>query len=69
MIGTGEIREEQLEAIESFVARARKRLAANDLPAGSPVMHGLTVYLDFWLPAGQHYAGTAAGDTTYSGRE
>jgi uncharacterized repeat protein (TIGR01451 family) len=40
--------------------------SSNDLPAGSgPVMTSTTIYYDFWLPTGQHYESTSAGDTNY----
>ena len=40
--------------------------AAQDLAQGAgPIMPNLTIYLDFWLPTGQHYESTAAGDTNY----
>jgi uncharacterized repeat protein (TIGR01451 family) len=40
--------------------------SSNDLPAGSgPIMPSTTIYYDFWLPTGQTYEGTAAGDTNY----
>jgi len=37
-----------------------------DLPAGSGnIMVSQTIYLDFWLPAGQHFESTSAGDTNF----
>jgi uncharacterized repeat protein (TIGR01451 family) len=39
---------------------------SNDLsPGNGPIMPTTTIYFDFWLPAGQHYESTAAGDTNY----
>ena len=39
---------------------------SNDVSPGSgPVMTSLTLYFDFWLPTGQQYESTAAGDTNY----
>jgi uncharacterized repeat protein (TIGR01451 family) len=40
--------------------------SANDLPPGNgDVMTNTTIYLDFWLPTGQTYEGTVAGNTNY----
>jgi uncharacterized repeat protein (TIGR01451 family) len=40
--------------------------SSNDLSPGSgPVMTSLTLYFDFWLPSGQQYESTSAGDTNY----
>ena len=40
--------------------------SSNDLPPGNgDVMTSTTIYLDFWLPTGQTYEGTAAGNTNY----
>jgi uncharacterized repeat protein (TIGR01451 family) len=39
---------------------------SNDLPPGNgDVMTSTTIYLDFWLPTGQTYESTAAGNTNY----
>jgi uncharacterized repeat protein (TIGR01451 family) len=40
--------------------------SSNDLPPGNgDVMTSTTIYLDFWLPTGQTYEGSAAGNTNY----
>lgn len=40
--------------------------SANDLPPGNgDVMTSTTIYLDFWLPTGQTFESTAAGNTNY----
>ena len=40
--------------------------AGNDLsPGNGDVMTTMTIYIDFWLPTGQQYESTAAGDTNY----
>ena len=40
--------------------------SSNDLPPGNgDVMTSTTIYLDFWLPTGQTYEGTASGNTNY----
>ena len=40
--------------------------STKNLPPGSgPVMPSTTIYYDFWLPTGDHYESTAAGDTNY----
>lgn len=40
--------------------------SGHDLPPGNgDVMTSTTIYLDFWLPAGQTFESTAAGNTNY----
>lgn len=40
--------------------------SSQDLPPGNGnIMPTTTIYYDFWLPAGQQYESTAAGDTNY----
>ena len=40
--------------------------SSQDLPAGSgQVMTSTTIYYVWWLPTGQHYESSAAGDTNY----